>query len=172
MIQIREKDLDTQALCDLAGLAVARARGTATQIVINDRLDIALALGASGVHLGHHSLPPLAVRPIVPKDFLVGVSCHSLDEALAAEADGADYLLLGPIFETPSKRAFGFPLGEGKLREVASKVKLPILALGGITPERISLCRQAGASGIAGIRIFQEAASLTQRVKELSAHFG
>ncbi|MGH9327377.1 MAG: thiamine phosphate synthase [Terriglobia bacterium] len=171
MIQIREKDLETRALCELAELAVASARKGASLIVINDRLDIALASGASGVHLGSHSLTASAARSIAPEGFLVGVSCHSLDQARAAESMGADYLLLGPIFETPSKLAFGPPLGEAKLKKVIEEVKVPVLALGGITPERIPACIEAGASGIAGIRIFQEAPTLSERVKQLSGYF-
>lgn len=167
MIQIREKDAGTKFLMDLAAAAVSRARGGRTRIVLNDRLDIAVALGAAGVHLGAHSLPAPVVREIMPRNFLLGVSCHSLEDALSAESAGADYLLLGPIFETPSKSGYGPPLGLSKLHEVARKVKIPLLALGGITPERVSACQGAGAAGVAGIRIFQEAPSLSDRVAEL-----
>jgi thiamine-phosphate pyrophosphorylase len=134
-------------------------------------LDVAVAAGAAGVHLGNQSLPASAVRAIVPPGFLVGVSCHSLEEAFAACSGGADYILLGPIFETPSKLAYGLPLGLEKLREATTRVKFPVLALGGITVERVKLCLEAGARGIAAIRIFQDCASIEERVRELRAQF-
>jgi len=171
LVQIREKDLATRALLKLVEGAVSAAAGTAPRVVVNDRLDVALAAGAAGVHLGTRSLPAAAVRPHVPNGFLIGVSCHSLAEAVAAEQAKADYILLGPIFETPSKLAYGPPLGLEKLREVATCVKLPLLALGGITVERVKPCLDAGATGIAGISIFQCAPSLAARVRELRMQF-
>jgi thiamine-phosphate pyrophosphorylase len=174
LLQIREKDLPTRELLALVSAAVAEAgrrEGAGSRVVVNDRLDVALAAAAHGVHLGTHSLPAGVVRRLVSGEFLVGVSCHSLQEALAAESAGADYLLLGPIFETPAKLVFGPPLGLEKLREVTSRVSVPILALGGITPERVQACREAGATGIAGIRIFQECDSLEACVEELLAQF-
>jgi thiamine-phosphate pyrophosphorylase len=169
VVQIREKDLATRELLELVKGAVDAARGTSTRIVVNDRLDVALAAGAAGVHLGTQSLPARVVRQQVPKDFLAGVSCHSLEEALSAELAGADYVVFGPIFETPSKLAYGTPLGLGKLREVTMRVKMPVLALGGITVERVRSCLEAGATGIAGISIFQNCESLERRAQELRA---
>jgi len=169
VVQIREKDLATRELLELVKGAIDAARGTSTRIVVNDRLDVALAAGAAGVHLGTQSLPARVVRQQVPKDFLVGVSCHSREEALSAELAGADYVVLGPIFETPSKLPYGPPLGLGKLREVTEQVKMPVLALGGITVERVRSCLEAGATGIAGISIFQDCESLERRVQELRA---
>jgi thiamine-phosphate pyrophosphorylase len=169
LIQIRERNLDTRALVKLVSHALASARADVSRIVINDRLDVALATGAAGVHLGARSLPACMVRKIIPPDFLAGVSCHSLDEAVSAEAAGADYVLLGPIFETPSKLAFGPPLGLATIETAAHNVKLPVLALGGVTVERVKSCVEAGASGIAGIRIFQECDSIEDRVQELRA---
>ncbi len=169
LLQIREKDLDTRPLLELVKISVEYARETNTRVVVNDRLDVALALGASGVHLGTRSLPPRAVRDCVPEGFLVGVSCHSLEEARAAESSGADYILLGPVFETPSKIPYGPPLGLAKLQEVAAQVRVPLLALGGINVERVKLCLEAGAAGIAGISIFQNCSSLENRVRELRA---
>ncbi|HEX5482972.1 MAG TPA: thiamine phosphate synthase [Terriglobia bacterium] len=169
MIQVREKDLATQDLLSLAAPVIERARDTA--VIINDRLDVALALRAAGVHLGQHSMPAAAVKSFAPGEFLIGVSCHSLNDALAAELAGADYLLLGPVFETPSKLGFGPPLGLDQFREAAARVRIPVLALGGITPERVRPCLEAGAAGIAGIRIFQDAPSLNRRVAELRAQF-
>jgi len=168
LLQIREKDLPARELITIVRSAVEAARGRSTRIVVNDRLDVALGLGAAGVHLGIQSLPAPIVREIVSPRFLVGVSCHSLEEALAAAAR-ADYILLGPIFETPSKLQYGSPLGLAKLREVAAQVSVPILALGGITVERARACLEAGAAGIAGISIFQTCASLERRVAELRA---
>jgi thiamine-phosphate pyrophosphorylase len=171
LVQIREKDLPTRELLSLVEAAVDVARGSATRVVVNDRLDVARALGAAGVHLGTRSLLARVVRQQVPKEFLVGVSCHSLAEARAAEDAGADYAVLGPIFETPSKLPYGPPLGLARLREVAARVKIPLLALGGITVERVSACLEAGATGIAGISIFQTCESLAARVRELRAQF-
>lgn len=167
LVQIREKDLPTRELVALAKSAIEQAQGTTTQIVLNDRLDVALALGASGVHLGTTSMPPEAARSCVSADFLVGVSCHSLDDALRAEAAGANYVLLGPIFATPSKLAYGPPLGLRTLQETTARVKIPVFALGGITVERAKNCAEAGASGLAGISIFQDCDSLEDRVKAL-----
>ncbi|PYV16245.1 MAG: thiamine phosphate synthase [Acidobacteria bacterium] len=171
VVQVREKDLSTRELLAVAESAVRGARGTSTRVVVNDRLDVALALGAAGVHLGQASLPPEVVHRLAPPDFLMGVSCHSLAEAGQAEAAGADYVLLGPIFETPSKMAFGPPLGLELLRAVTSRLKIPVLALGGVTAERVCACLDAGAAGIAGIRIFQDCISVVERVRELRAQF-
>ncbi|MBZ5515268.1 MAG: thiamine phosphate synthase [Acidobacteriia bacterium] len=171
IVQIREKDLPTRELLRLAEGAVAAAKGNAARIIVNDRLDIALAVGADGVHLGTQSLPAHAVRGNVPEGFLIGVSCHSREDVLAAEAARADYVVLGPIFETPSKIAYGPPLGVAKLGEVTAAARIPVLALGGITVERVRACLEAGAAGVAGIRIFQDAPSLAARVQELRAEF-
>jgi thiamine-phosphate pyrophosphorylase len=171
LIQLREKDLVCHELLGLAKTAVEISRGSNTRIVINDRLDIAMAAGADGIHLGGQSAPPEVVRRHVDKDFLVGVSCHSMEEALKAEAGGADYILLGPVFDTPSKRQYGPPLGLNKLSEVAERIRIPVLALGGITVERIRPCLEAGATGIAGIRLFQEGPSIAGRIRVLREQF-
>jgi thiamine-phosphate pyrophosphorylase len=171
MVQLREKDLPCRELFGLAKSAVAFTQRSKTQIVINDRLDVAMAAGAHGVHLGGESAPPEVVRREVDKDFLVGVSCHSMEESLKAEAGGADYILLGPIFDTPSKRRYGPPLGLNKLSEVAKRIRIPVLALGGITVKRVKPCIESGATGIAAIRLFQECPSLTDRVHELREQF-
>ncbi len=171
LIQIREKDLATRELMAIVEPAVAAAKGTATRIVVNDRLDVALAFGAAGVHLGTQSIPAEAARRIVPDDFLIGVSCHSLEEARGAEAARADYIIFGPVFETASKLQYGSPLGLEKLREVAGKIRVPILALAGITVDRVKSCLEAGAAGIAGISIFQSCPSIEERVRELGSQF-
>jgi len=171
LIQIREKDLGTRPLAELVQAAVESACGSGTRVLVNDRLDVGLAAGAAGVHLGTRSVPPRAVRKHVPAGFLVGVSCHSVEDALEAESAGADYVLLGPVFATPSKLHYGAPLGIEKLREAAGRVKIPVLALGGITVERVRPCLEAGATGIAGISVFQTCDSLDERVRELRTRF-
>jgi thiamine-phosphate pyrophosphorylase len=165
-VQIREKDLPARDLLALAREAVSLARfvGGTARVIVNDRLDIALAAGAAGVHLGHESIP--AHEAIgwsragnAPPDFLVGVSCHTLDEARDAEKAGASYVIFGPIFPTPSKQQFGPPQGLARLTEICSAVRIPVIAIGGINAQNGADCLRAGASGIAAIRMFQESPS-------------
>ncbi|MBK9170980.1 MAG: thiamine phosphate synthase [Bryobacterales bacterium] len=155
-IQIREKDLDAKALCALVTRILDSVRGTAARILVNDRLDVALACGAHGVHLPSRSVPPSELRRICPPDFLIGVSCHSPEDVAAAESEGADFTVLGPIFYTESKQGMGAPLGIDTLRRAAKSASIPVLALGGITAMTIPLCLEAGAAGIAGISLFQQ----------------
>lgn len=171
LIQLREKDLATHKLLELAMDAIEASRESKTRIVINDRLDIAVAVSAHGVHLGRQSVPVKVALRHVAKNFLIGASCHSLDDALRAEAGGADYILLGPVFDTPSKRRYGQPLGLTALSDVAHRIKIPVLALGGITVERVRPCLDAGATGIAGIRLFQDGSSVNDRIVELRSQF-
>jgi thiamine-phosphate pyrophosphorylase len=167
-VQIREKDLPARRLLALTDAAARQARQQGfTRVIVNDRLDVAQSAQAHGVHLGTQSIPVDVVRRLAPSDFVVGVSCHSLEEALAAETAGANYMLLGPIFATPSKLRYGPPLGLAKLREVTLRVSIPVLALGGITIDRIAACRENGAAGIAGIRIFQDADLMEEVVRDL-----
>lgn len=167
LIQIREKDLGTRDLLDLIEKTMASARTSATRVVVNDRLDVALAAVAHGVHLGGQSLPVESVRAAVRPEFCIGVSCHSTEEVWAAEAAGANYALLGPIFETASKLSYGPPLGLGVLAQAARGTRMPVFALGGITVERVSACIDAGAAGVAGISIFQQCESMAERAKIL-----
>jgi thiamine-phosphate pyrophosphorylase len=156
LFQIREKSLPARVLYELTTRAVQITRGTMTRVLVNDRLDIARAAGADGVHLTARSLPADVVRNICGPEFLIGVSTHSLAEAQAARAAGADFVVFGPIFDTESKRAFGAPQGLNKLREVTSALgDFPVIAIGGITRENFASCIAAGASGIAGISMFE-----------------
>ena len=169
LVQIREKDMGTRELLGLAGNAVRWAFGRATKIVVNDRLDVALVTGAQGVHLGRESAPPGAVGTHFSRPQLMGVSCSSLEEAQSAEKAGADYILLAPIFKPFSKASSCPPLGLERLQEISRKTTVPILALGGITLERVPSCREAGASGVGGISLFQGCPSLKQCVAEIRA---
>lgn len=148
MIQVREKDLAAGELYQLVCKIRDIAAGTKTRILLNDRLDIALAAQIDGVHLPGNGLPPARVRPFVK---VLGVSTHTVDETIAAERAQADFVVFGPIFDTPGKQAVGL----GPLREVAAAVRIPVLAIGGITQETIPQVLDAGAAGIAAIRLFQ-----------------
>ncbi len=170
-IQIREKDLGARALFELTTEIVKRA--ARARVLVNDRLDVAMAAGASGVHLGGESLPTAAVarwcEQKARQDFSVGQSCHTIDQARAAESDGAGYVIFGPIFATPSKRRFGPPQGAERLRELCGTLGIPVIAIGGITAENAAQCIAAGAAGVAAIRWFQQPGELTARVAELRA---
>jgi thiamine-phosphate pyrophosphorylase len=171
-IQIREKDLPGKAIAALTRNALERVAKQAspsqatTRLLVNDRLDLAFAECAGGVHLGENSLPVSDTKRLARAlqgaqsrsgDFLVGVSCHSLESAKSAAMSGADYVFFGPIFATPSKAPYGAPQGLQRLAEVCAAVRIPVLAIGGITLENVSSCFAAGASGIAAIRLFQDA---------------
>jgi thiamine-phosphate pyrophosphorylase len=174
-IQIREKNLPARELIALTRAAVKAAADsrpqTSVRIIVNDRLDVALAAGAGGVHLGESSMPVAAVnawrRANSSSEFIIGASCHSLETARAAERDGADYVIFGPIYSTPSKAEFGAPQGINRLAEVSDAVSIPVLAIGGIMEKNARECIAAGAAGIAAIRMFSEARDLAALVGRL-----
>lgn len=173
-IQLREKDLGGGTLFEL--VSEIRRRAGQTRVLVNDRLDVAWAAGAGGVHFGSEAVPVAAAREGIGRTasggFLVGKSCHSLEEARAAETDGADYIFFGPVFETPSKLAYGAPQGIERLAGICSALSIPVVAIGGITPENAGECVAAGAGGIATIRCFQETQGLAERARRLRAALG
>jgi thiamine-phosphate pyrophosphorylase len=150
LIQIREKDLSTRNLLGLTRLALDRVHRTFTRVLVNGRVDVALAAGAHGVHLPANSISPSRIRKIVPAGFTIGVSCHTLDEIRAVRE--ADFVVFGPIFSSPGKQQ---PVGVGALAEAAAASVVPVFALGGIDESNAEQCLRAGAAGIAGIRMFQ-----------------
>ncbi|MGH9730290.1 MAG: thiamine phosphate synthase [Candidatus Acidiferrales bacterium] len=179
-IQIREKDLPARELLELTRRAIAVTRQDANaraRVIVNDRLDVAIAAGAAGVHLGGDSIPVAeAVRWCragnAPAHFMVGASCHDVQEAIAAERAGGNYTFFGPDYETPAKMKLGTPQGVGKLTEVCRNVQVPVLAIGGIDEKNAGACLRAGAAGVAAIRLFQQsrdAASLGVVVTRLRA---
>ena len=178
-IQIREKDLPARELLAVTREAVkAAAAGNVPRIIVNDRLDVALAAEAHGVHLRDSSAPVAVVnawrRTAISQNeslrgFSIGASCHSLETACAAEQDGADYVIFGPVFPTPSKEKFGAPQGIKQLAEASKAVKIPVLAVGGVTEQNARECFAAGAAGIAAIRMFSESRDLAALVERLHA---
>lgn len=184
-VHIREKDLATRELTSLASAAIAAARETAgtrenvTRAIVNDRVDVALAKGAAGVHLGRESLPAAEVvrwchSGNAPAEFLIGVSCHSLADVSEAQAAGASYVFFGPVFDTPSKRFFGPPQGIERLAAVCKAMEIPVIAIGGIDYENAAECLRAGAAGVAAIRLFQETKEpkiLAERIAALRQQF-
>jgi thiamine-phosphate pyrophosphorylase len=170
-IQVREKDLTGRELAALAQEALRRVPGSC-RVLVNDRLDVAIAAGAGGVHLGERSIPVAEAKRIARErglaaQFLVGVSTHSLEAVRAAADSGADYVIFGPVFATPSKTAYGPPQGLERLAEVCRSVSLPVMAIGGITTENARSCFASGAQGVAAIRVFQDAVDLPAAVRQL-----
>jgi thiamine-phosphate pyrophosphorylase len=154
-VQIREKDLGARELTALVRSVMALPNLQSAKILVNTRVDVALAVGAAGAHLPSGSIAPSVWRAIVPAGFLIGVSCHSLEDVLLAEKEGADYVVFGPVFSPLSKTSELAPRGLEELSEICRKVKIPVLALGGITWEHAIDCVAAGAAGVAGITLFK-----------------
>jgi thiamine-phosphate pyrophosphorylase len=152
LIQVRERDLDAAHLAALVRDVVSLARGSRTRVVINDRLDVALACGAGGVHLRGDSIPALHARRIAPPAFLIGRSVHAADEVPATE--GCDYLIAGTVFSSRSKAPDAPLLGLAGLQAIVRAARVPVLAIGGVTPDRFDEITAAGAAGVAGIGLF------------------
>jgi thiamine-phosphate diphosphorylase len=154
VIHVRERDLEARELVQLVSDLVARAEGSRTRILVNDRLDVALSAGAHGVHLRADSFPRSRVRTLVPDGFLVGCSVHSVREA--QDASEADYLLAGTVWASASKPRDHRLLGLDGLAAIVGASGRPVLAIGGVTADRVEHIRQAGAAGVAAIGLFME----------------
>jgi thiamine-phosphate pyrophosphorylase len=161
-IQLREKDLAARELFLLAEGGRYQAL-----LLINDRIDIALAVEADGVHLATTSLPIDVARNLLGQQALIGASTHSLNEAAAAKEQGADFLLFGPVFFTPSKAPFGPPQGLAALKKIVEKISLPVYGIGGIKPENIGDTRRTGARGVALISAVMSAADPKAETEKL-----
>ena len=150
-IQLREKDLDTIDVYRLGERLLSLTRQAGAALIVNDRVDVAMALGADGVHLTRKSLPPMEARALVGSRMLLGISCHGLADVREAVEGGVDFVVLGPIYETPSKVPYGAPLTPVILKQARGICPLPILAIGGINTTRVPEVVHAGADGVAVI---------------------
>jgi thiamine-phosphate pyrophosphorylase len=170
-IQLREKDLSARDLYALGARLQVALSPYGVPLLINDRLDVALALDAAGVHLAGHSLPTAVARRVLGTGKLLGVSTHSVEEARQAAAEGADFIVFGPVFTTPSKVAYGPPQGLQHLTTVVRAVRIPVLAIGGIDSVNLPQVVQAGAYGVAMIRAVLAAPDPYQATQQLRAAF-
>jgi len=168
-VQLREKDLPPRELYPLALEMRQLTQVYGARLLINDRVDVALAVNADGVHLTTTSLPASIARQVLGPGRLIGVSTHTLAEAQAAVDEGADFLVFGPVFFTPSKAPYGQPVGLDALRHVRAVVKSPILAIGGIKPTNLDQVLAAGADGIAVISAIISADDPTAATQNLLA---
>ncbi|WP_287155510.1 thiamine phosphate synthase [Candidatus Solincola tengchongensis] len=168
-VQLRDKEVGGAELYRLAleALELVRGSGGGRLFLVNDRVDVALAAGADGVHLGQEDLPASAARRILGAGAVLGVSASSVEEALAAEREGADYLGVGPVFPTPSKPDAGGPLGLEGLRAIRNAVGLPLVAIGGINEDNLEEVFAAGADGIAVISAVTSARDMEEAVRRL-----
>ena len=166
-IQLRERDLSARELMTLAREVQSVTASRRAQLLINDRIDIALALEGVGVHLRSNSLPVPVARRLLGAQHLLGVSVHAVEEAVQAESQGADYIIFGPIYETPSKQMFGPPLGIHTLEKACRLVRIPIIGIGGVTAARAREMRQAGAFGVAVITAILGAEDVESATREL-----
>jgi thiamine-phosphate pyrophosphorylase len=166
-IQLRERDLSARELMTLAREVQALTASHRSQLLINDRIDVALALEGVGVHLRSKSLPVPVARQMLGAQRLLGISVHAVEEAVQAESQGVDYIVLGPIYETPSKQMFGPPLGIHTLEKACKLVRVPIIGIGGVTAARAREMRCAGAFGAAVITAILSATDVESAASEL-----
>jgi thiamine-phosphate pyrophosphorylase len=150
MVQLREKQWPSGRLLALAGQLLARCREAGATFIVNDRVDLAVALGADGVHVGQDDLPPGLARPMLRPGMLLGVSTHSLEQARTAQAAGADYVAVGAMFPTATKPDFEL-VGPDLIRKLRTEIRAPLIGIGGITHDNVGEVIQAGAAGVAVI---------------------
>ncbi|MCP4219819.1 MAG: thiamine phosphate synthase [bacterium] len=155
ILQYRDKKATRKRLLETAVEIRKITREYGTLFIINDYIDIALMVGADGVHLGQDDIPIGEARKVTPDGFIIGISTHSLEQAMEAEKQGADYIGSGPVFATPTKENY-IPIGVSTLRNVLGTVKIPVVAIGGLNPENLSIVKEAGAKNTAMVRAFQE----------------
>ncbi len=158
-VQAREKDLGAADLATLCRRLRELTSAHGARLVVNDRVDVALAVAADGVQRTHASLAVDDIRRIAGRGLSIGASVHSLEDAIDAEMRGADWVVFGPVYDTPSKRRWGPPQGLERLAKVTATVRIPVVAIGGITPERVAAVRAAGAAGVAAIAAILDTAS-------------
>jgi thiamine-phosphate pyrophosphorylase len=166
-VQLREKDLPIRDLLALAQELRSITREFGAKLFINDRVDVAVAVGADGVHLGGQSMPASAVRKIAGDTLLIGVSTHTFNEARVAEKEGADFITYGPVFATPSKAQYGPPVGIDALTTVKRDIHLPVYAIGGMQGGRLSRVFGTGCTGVALISAILGADDIRASAKRL-----
>ncbi len=166
-VQLREKDLGVRELLDVAYEMRRLTETYGAKLFINDRLDVAMAVGADGVHLGSESMGPEAARKAGGREVLIGVSTHGIEQARRAESGGADFITVGPVYETPSKVRFGVPLGLGVLSRAAAAVSVPVFGIGGVNKDTAAAVINAGAYGVAMISGILRSGDIENETKEL-----
>lgn len=168
-VQLRERDLPTSELLRLAQEIRSITSPRAVPLIINDRVDLMLALNLDGVHLRANSLPVTAARRLAGADRLIGISTHSMADVRQANRDGADYVVFGPIFDTPSKRQFGSPVGLEQLAEVCRLSAIPVFAIGGVTGASVSDVLRAGSHGVAVIGAILDRDDVAAATREITS---
>ncbi len=168
-IQLRERDLPVRELLSLAQEIRILTREYNAKLFINDRVDIAVAVDADGVHLGHQSMPPEAARKIVGMKMFIGVSTHNLEEAQAAEQGGADFITYGPVYLTPSKAELGVPVGPESIKIIVNSINIPIFGLGGIKSGNVDIVMGFGAHGISMISEIFFSDDIESKAREIVA---
>ena len=169
MVQIRERDLGSRDLLRFVEEVQRLSRPYRVPCLINDRVDLVLATRAAGVHLRADSMPTKEARKCLGTGYLIGKSVHSAEEVFQSEQEGADFVVLGPVYDTPSKRQYGPPLGVRVLREASEHCSIPVYAIGGMTPSRVENVMGAGAAGVAVVSSIFQAASPLEAVTTFSA---
>ena len=171
-VQLREKDLDSLSLYETALRLRAVTEANDATFLVNDRVDIAMAVGADGVQCPEQGFQPEMAAGLLGESAIVGASTHSLEHARVAAREGVDFITFGPIFHTPSKARYGDPKGLNALREVASAVRIPVLAIGGITPQKTASCLSHGAAGVAVISALLASPDIVRTVTEFKDALG
>lgn len=165
-VQLREKDLPTRELLDLAYRTREITIKYGAKLFVNDRLDIAMSVEADGVHIGQSGMPVHAVRKVIAHKMMLGVSTHNVQEALTAQEEGADFITFGPLYQTPSKLQYGGPVGIDSLKKVRERLSVPVFGIGGIKLYNIKEVMDSGADGIALISGILGAGNVNAAAKE------